>query len=64
MLDIHHHCSLDYFFIFKIFPYVEGESLILLLLDAGAQFVLFILFFESVRDLYLNKREMRLGKKY
>ena len=54
MLDIHHHCSLGCFFIFKIFPYVEGESLIFLLLDAGAQFTLF---FESARDLYLNKRD-------
>jgi len=50
------------FFIFKIFPYVEGDSLILLLLDGGAQFVLIILFFEGARDLYLNKREMNLGK--
>ena len=54
--------QLGLFCIFKIFPYVEGEILIFPLLDTGAQFVLFILFFESVRDLYLNKREMRLGK--
>jgi hypothetical protein len=58
LLDRHHHCSLGYFLSLKSFLILEGEILILLLLDAGTQFVLIILFFEGERDLYLNKRDI------
>lgn len=52
------------FFLFKIFPHVEEGSLFLMLLDFIGQSILIIFFFEGVRDLYLNDREMKLAKKY